>query len=310
MPDPRRPAAPPAPGGTGFTLIEVLVALTIMSTAMAVVIASFVGILRGWTKGGQLLDELHHGDFVMEQTVSALRSMAFFHNAPEKYGFRMEDDQRGDYPTDFISFVTSGTAFVPATSPLVNGLHRLEITIDEDDGGEPGVLVRAIPHLVEPDDYEGEGWIVSREVKGLEVRFYSFEQEDWEDEWEDTNAIPSLVEVTFYMDPLEEYGEPYTISRVVEIPVAPVVDRAVQFREEDREDVEAAQRDEAEAEGAVDQPQRGDPRRGGRAPSAGTDPRRGGRAPNLRLEQPGGGRAATPGRERPAARPPPGGGRP
>ena len=247
-------------GRGGFTLMELLIALTIMATAMAVVIASFVGIMKGWSKGGKLLDELHHGDFVMEQLVSAMRSMAFFHNAPEKYGFRMEDDQRGEYPTDFISFVTSGTAFVPMSSPLVNGLHRLEITIDDDEDGDPGVMIRAIPHLVEPDDYEGEPWCVSLEVKGLDVRFYNLKDEDWEDEWEDTNAIPSLVEVTLYMDPLEEFGEPFTISRIIEIPVAPVVARAVQFREEDREDLEAVEREEAAADGVpgetiqVDQP--------------------------------------------------------
>ena len=235
-----------SPGTGGFTLMELLIALTIMSAAMTVVIASFVATMKGWKKGGQLLNELHHGDFVMEQLVSALRSTAFFHTAPEFYGFQMEDQDKGRYPADFISFVTSGTAFIPVGSPLANGLHRLEMTIDDDEDGNPAVSVRAIPHLTDPKDWEEDPWFVSSEVKGLDVRFYNLDQEDWEDEWKDTNAVPSLVEVTLFMDPLEKGGDPYTISRVVEIPVSPVVAQAVRFREEDRVDLEAVEGDEPE----------------------------------------------------------------
>jgi len=221
----------------GFTLMELLIALTIMAGAMTVIIASFVATMKGWQKGGQLLEELHHGDFVMEQLVSALRSIAFFNRdgAGKNYGFRMEDESRGRYPTDFISFVCSGTAFIPADSPFANGLHRIEITIDDNDDGDPAVSVRAIPHLTDPEDWKEDPWFVSTEVKGLNVRFYEIDEERWEDEWEDTNAIPSLVEVTLFMDPLEESGTPYEISRFVEIPVARAVTQAISISDPDPE---------------------------------------------------------------------------
>ena len=247
----------------GFTLLELLIALTIMSLAMTVVVATFVATLKGWQKGSALLDELHHGDFVMEQLVSALRSTAFFPNAPEKYGFWLEDDAGGRYPTDFISFVTSGTAFLPTDSLLANGLHRLEFTIADNDDGDPAVSIRAVPHLMNPEDFEGEPWFVSTTVKGFECRTYNMEDEDWEYDWEDTNAVPSLVEVTLYMDPLEGDTEPVVLSRVVEIPVAPVVANAVQFREDDAEDEAIAEQDR-EAGEAAERGELGiDPRQGG-----------------------------------------------
>lgn len=236
----------------GFTLLELLIALTIMSVAMTVVVAAFVATLKGWRKGSEMLDRLHHGDFVMEQLVSALRSTAFFVDAPQYYGFWLEDLENGPYPTDVISFVTSGTAFIPMDSPLVNSLHRIRITVEEDDEGDLAVAINAMPHLMDPEEWEEweeDGWFVSTMVRGLNCRVYNMEAEDWEDLWEDTNAIPSLVEISLFMDPLEEGESPVVLSRVVEIPVAPLVENAVQFREEDAEDRDIAREEIEAAEG-------------------------------------------------------------
>ena len=69
----------PRPGAArsaGFTLLELLVALMILVFAFAIIWSTFSATVTAWQRGGQLLDELRHGDFVMEQLVSALRSAA------------------------------------------------------------------------------------------------------------------------------------------------------------------------------------------------------------------------------------------
>ena len=60
---------------------------------------------------------------------------------------------------------------------------------------------------------------------GIQCRVYNPEEEIWENSWEGekTNTLPSLVEVTLYMDPIEEFGEPVKLTRVVEIPIGPAV---------------------------------------------------------------------------------------
>jgi prepilin-type N-terminal cleavage/methylation domain-containing protein len=236
------------PKCSAFTLIEILIALTIMSLAMSVVIAAFVATLRGWHRGTDLIDKLHHGDFVMEQLVSATRSAAFFHNRPDKFGFWLEDEEGGDYPTDEISFVTSGKSFLPGNSIFANGMHRIFIDIADNEDNEASVAIRVMPHLANLEDWEdSERLFVSATVKGLQCRVYNMQEEEWQEEWENTNAIPSLVEYTIFMDPLEDDEKPVTISRVVEIPVSPVVDSAVQFNQEDAEAAEAA-REAAESQ--------------------------------------------------------------
>ncbi len=213
----------------GFTLLEMLVALTILVTAMAVVWTIFSTTLIAWKKGQKLMSELHHGDFVMEQLVAAMRSAAFFDTAPDKFGFWL-DDSEGEYPEDTISWVKSGTAFMPVESPLLRGLHRIELSIQEKEDGDSAVAVRAWPHLAEKDDIEDvQYWFVSSMIKGIDCRVYNFEDEDWDEDWENTNAIPAFLEITLYMDPLNEYEDPVTIKRAIQIPVGHVITNAIQF---------------------------------------------------------------------------------
>ena len=212
-----------SPRRSGFTLIELLVALTILVTAFSIIWGSFSATVTAWRRGGVLLDELHHGDYVMEQLVSSLRSMAYFSSAPDKYGFWLKSRGGGGYPADVLSWVASGKTFMPSGSPLENGLHRISVTVMANEDGDDAFAIRAYPHLAEMDADDVDPWFVSTEVKGIQCRIYDSEEKDWKNEWEDTNSIPSLIEVTLYMDPLEEYGEPIKMTRVIEIPVAPAV---------------------------------------------------------------------------------------
>ena len=64
----------------GFTLLELLVAITILAIASALVYSTFTTTLKAYTTGTDYLDNIHHGDYVMEQLVMVLRSASFFEN--------------------------------------------------------------------------------------------------------------------------------------------------------------------------------------------------------------------------------------
>ncbi|MCS6772405.1 MAG: prepilin-type N-terminal cleavage/methylation domain-containing protein [Kiritimatiellae bacterium] len=206
-------------GRSGFTLVELLVALAVAAVAIAIVWQSFAAITRAWRRSMQVADNVRHGDFVIDQLVSALRSAAYFPLRPDRYGFWLEN--RGD--RDVVSWVTSGTAFIPPDSPLALGLRRIMVGIEPNEDGVEAFTVRAFPHLAESlEPRDAEAWSVSSRVQGLDVRIWNPEEERWEDEWEDTNKIPGLVEVTLYMTPLERYEPPMKIARLVQIPLGPV----------------------------------------------------------------------------------------
>jgi prepilin-type N-terminal cleavage/methylation domain-containing protein len=224
-PEPRtpNPEHPPVRARSGFTLLEILVAVTLLATAFTIIMSTFSATLDGWRRSGEFLDRITHGDFVIDQMVASLRSTAYFKNRPEKYGFWLDSKGGGDAPSDSISWVTSGTAFMLPEDPLANGMYRIMLSVEDE-----GLAVRSAQHMkdeLEMDDVDP--WFVSPRVKGLGCRVYNFEEEDWDDEWENTNEIPSLVEITLFLEPVEK-GEPMVkLQRIVEIPLAPAVTGAV-----------------------------------------------------------------------------------
>jgi len=208
----------------GFTLLEIMISIVILLIALGVAWQTFSSVTRAWTSARKLMNSTHHGDFVMTQLSSALRSMYFpvDSSAPETYGFRMEDVS-GRYGDHSISWVTASSAFVPRGEFLEKGLHRIEVGAGEDDEGNEGLLVSVWSQMTDEEDIEKKSWVVSETIKGLTCHVYNIEDEDWDTKWEDTNSIPGLVEITLYADPLEKYGDPVEYHQLIEIPLGPPV---------------------------------------------------------------------------------------
>ena len=246
----------------GFTLIEMLVSLTILASAMAIVALSFTNIIQAKTFGQKQLNSLHHGDFCMEQIEAALKSAAYFTHTPEKFAFTLDDDE-DKYPADIISFVTYSTAFMPEVNAdgedirhLKYGLHRIELSIQEnDDDDEPALAVRAVQHMIDTDDEdfdidEIEPWIVSKKVKGLNVRVYDEFEDEWKDEWEYEKALPHFVEVTIYLDPPENKrgADHMEMKRLIEIPVGIYARQQKKYWQEDQSEAQLNQQEAQQAQ--------------------------------------------------------------
>jgi len=277
----------------GFTIIEVLISTIIMAMCMAIIASSFTQIVRAHKAAGRHQKALHQGEFVMELIGEALRSAAFLGEATEKFGFRLEDDEQ-KYAADSISFVTSSSAFIHPGSPLKHGLHRLQISIHED---EEALAAYAYPHLIddseENKDWEPDDpWVVSRQVKGLNCRPYSFAEEAFEDEWETENTIPQFVEITLFIEvpPKDEDDRPEVLEllRIIELPVgyfareqSRVTQGDADAAQQEQEDIAAQQQEQAGGtSGAVAIPSQGGTTGGGRGRTGGSG----------NISTPGGGR--------------------
>lgn len=212
-----------------FTLLEVMIAIVILAIALAVAFQTFAAVTRAWSSARAVMDRVNHGDFILNQLTAALRSMAFFKTAPEKYGFRIETDASG-YGEHKISWVTGSGAFIPPGEELyAHGLHRIEVGGGTDEDGEEGFVVTVWPYLADEDEVEKKSWFISDNIKGLRCRIYDTKEgeEGWRDDWEYSNAIPGLVEITLYADPVEEHGDPVEFRQLIEIPLGPPVTNEV-----------------------------------------------------------------------------------
>ncbi len=220
-------------GSGGFTLVELLVALTILVLAMGITFLTFANVSRAWQRGIALSNDLTHGDFVMEQIVNGLRSAYAPDSAASisAYGLWMDDGGSGDSARDTISWVKLGPALVGTDSGLAGAPHRVRVGIETDTDGEPVVGVTAWRPYAQPEDFDAsrlQSVMLSREIVGLNVRMTTnaVDREiDWQDTWEDerTNRLPSWVEVTLYLRPLDSGDRPVELKRLVAIPRGPAM---------------------------------------------------------------------------------------
>jgi len=228
-----RAACPRQPGGRrhlarrapGFTLLEVLVALAILGIAATMVTGTFFAVTRAWRRGGELLQDLRHGDFVMDQVVASLRSAAFYRTSPARYGFWF---QNGGTDHDEISWVCPGGRFLPQRSLEDRGLHRVQLSIETGPSGGPALAVRVQSLYTEDPLDQAEPVFLSERVEGFDCQIgvYNEDFEDWEwtDEWDEdqTNTLPHRVLITLSLSPLD-YGEaPPQLRRIVDIPLGPL----------------------------------------------------------------------------------------
>lgn len=204
--------------------------MTILAAVTTITYMTFSTAVTAWRRGTELAENIHHGDFVMEQLVLGLRSAYYPETADSasEYGFHHIDNGEGELARDKISWVKLGTSLTGEDSDFASGPHRVEFFVDRDQRGDEAAMVRAWLLLAQGEDFDSdevEQEILSRGIQGFDCKT-AFEEEDgeieWLDEWEETNRLPTVVQITLYLTRSEEDERPFEMKRIVPIPVAPL----------------------------------------------------------------------------------------
>jgi hypothetical protein len=222
-----------------FTLLEILLAVSLMALICTSTFMSFNVVIRSWQAGTKMSESLNRGDFIMDQLVKGLRS-AYTPNksgSPD-YGFILVDNGEEIDSADSISWVKIGPALVGRNSSFAETPHRVVFTLSEDEDFDDCLpaTIKAWQIVGLPDDFDEEDDIettlISRDTLGFNCRVKDPEQNledelvagdnheiEWLDEWENSNSIPELVEVTLFLKPAKEGDEPMELKRLVSIPI-------------------------------------------------------------------------------------------
>jgi prepilin-type N-terminal cleavage/methylation domain-containing protein len=203
----------------GFTLLEMLIAISILSMIFATCHLAFSGSINAWRRGSEYLDRQHHSDFAFERISAALRSASFMQNDELDYGLYHTDNELDGQPADELSWITASPAFV--RTPYSLAPHRLLLTITSEIENTPALAAKAYFPFDQEEQIElTEYRTVSRSLIGFNCRFYNTLDEEWVDEWTTSNSIPSEIEITLYTPPIDENDEPVTFTRILNIPVS------------------------------------------------------------------------------------------
>jgi prepilin-type N-terminal cleavage/methylation domain-containing protein len=219
----------------GFTLVEIVVSISILAVMMLISFFSFDAIVQSWRAGQEMSTTMGQADYVIDQVVSGLRS-AYYPDLGKqdyKYGFSLISNGDDATARDSISWVKMGSALVGEECGFSESPHRVSLSVfDGERNGiaEKGLALRAWRIDLQLEDFKPDeevaDFILAPRVIGMNCRVLDKTKPkvddlpNWQDEWKFSNSIPKAVELTLYMEPLKENEEPLEIKRIIEMPMS------------------------------------------------------------------------------------------
>lgn len=195
---------------SGFTLLEVLVALAVTSIVLGVV----YGIVSGISSAKQSLDQeaegFHQARVLFDRMSREIRS-TYFESRSSDTLFRGGLDESRRY---FLELTTTVAA---PTLPVASGISRVRYELRDDPDLPPTLLllVRREQTLLPGGD---AGEMESRLTGGVRVfRLRFFDGNAWQDEWDTAllHKLPQMIEL--YVE-IEIAGKLLPFSTKIAIP--------------------------------------------------------------------------------------------
>jgi prepilin-type N-terminal cleavage/methylation domain-containing protein len=211
-----------------FTLIEVMIAITIFSMVIAAIYSTWSLIVRATVVGKEAAAQVQRQRIAIQTVEDALTGIQSFQASPQYYSFIVQNGQ-----SPMLCF----TARLPDDFPR-NGkfgdfnVRRLLFTVESEanptkTGQENDLVLRQWPILMSMDpDEQQTPFVLARNVKTFAVDCWgtnSMNEMDWVDEWDDTNSIPQLIRVTLILggnrtDNFGNTGPTWGVSRIISVP--------------------------------------------------------------------------------------------
>ncbi len=203
----------------GFTLVEIMAAVAILSLVLVGVYGLWSGSLRGWRRGGEATEVFQRQRVVMETLGQLAQSVVYFAASPDLYAIvGVKNPGLGDS----VSFVTASDAFLPPSEATDAGMRRVTISLEQDEYRRTYLAIVNQPALGVTDDskQEVQAHVVSMDVSGFFVRYLDPRDGGWYDKWQDANVIPSAMEFTVVFGQPGDQIPPVTVTRAIDLPIA------------------------------------------------------------------------------------------
>lgn len=190
----------------GFTLLEVMIAMSIFMMVMTAVYATWTAILRGSKASLQAAANAQRSRVALRTLQEALMTTVNYAGlppplnappgvvySPKNYTFQAKSS--GDFAA--LEF----TARLPASFPGVGRyggsiLRRVSFAVEPGDNGKNRLVVYQKPILTPPDqEFDAYKLELSPDVSLFAVEFFDDVKKEYSKEWEKTNTVPRLVKV-------------------------------------------------------------------------------------------------------------------
>lgn len=199
-----------------FTLVEILIAMGILSLVLAAIYSSWTAILRGRKVGLDAASAVQRARIAGRTIEECLGSVQSFVANQPYYAFLSEN---GSDAT--LSFVTRLSPSFPRSGKFGDlTVRRVTFSVENGKDGTRDLVLRQNPLMMEVDtDEKNYPLILAKNVKEFKSEFWDTRLQDWIDEWKQTNQLPVMVKVTLKLA-ADQYSSQVReqITRIVSLP--------------------------------------------------------------------------------------------
>lgn len=207
---------------TAFTLLEIMVALTLLSVIIIAIYSSWNSILKGSKVALDTAAATQRTRISMRTLQDSLLSACVF-NANQRY-YSFLADSEGDFAS--LSFVARLPKSFPRSGKFGDlDVRRLNFQVEEGTDGKKQLVLRQSPILMDPDEDEQKfPLILAKDVNKFILEFWDATNTDWSAEWTLTNRLPQMVKVTLALGRLDQFSTApqEAVTGVVAMPAQPV----------------------------------------------------------------------------------------
>jgi general secretion pathway protein J len=179
---------------TGFTLVEVMVAVTIGGFIMLVA----VGTLKAITSSAQMVDTNISAAAEVRFAMNLIsRDLVNFYRDENNENTKLIGitEESADGNISYVVFYTLNRMKARADQPE-GDIYEVEYSLMQD--GERSLLTRRLwpnPNTEYDDEPHGIQAVIAEDIEIFEVRY--FDGEEWSNEWpEEIEELPQLIEVS------------------------------------------------------------------------------------------------------------------
>ncbi len=200
----------------GFTLIEVLIASTIIGIVVFIIYSTFNSISQSIEKNRVRIEMYQEAKAILNRMQKEISS-AFNSRINVDIRFKGEDGMQGENNNDALSFVCTLNPL--KSEAKESDLMKIGYYIKFGESTKYGTLIhRSSGTIDEKIDEGGYEQILSSNIKDLNFTYY--DGNEWKKSW-DTNEkgkLPQLVEISFILfDPIN--NAEYNFSTEIDLPL-------------------------------------------------------------------------------------------
>jgi type II secretion system protein J len=203
-----------------FTLIEIMIAIGILSLVLSAIYSTWTAILRSSKVGLDAAASVQRARVAVRTIDESLASAQLFVRNVSYYGFVANNGSDAS-----LSFVARLDKFFPRSGKFGDlDVRRVTFSVEAAPDSGKELVLRQQPLLMDLDkDEQNHPLVLAKNVKDFQLQFWDNRLNDWTDEWKQTNQLPRLVMVTLKVaDRIDSTKADEVITRIVSIPAVPV----------------------------------------------------------------------------------------